>query len=158
MGLLSIFDRFRSAQQHFSEADEQRIVEAIRAAEMRTSGEIRIYIEHRCRFVDPVDRAAELFFGLKMEQTQDRNGVLIYIARKDHQRAVFGDEGIHRIVGSAFWNGEVAKILAQPELKEKADASASVAASMSPADMASKLKRDTAAFKEIIEKAKITAD
>lgn len=55
-------------------------------------------------------------------------------------------------------NAEVAKILALPELKEKADASASVAASMSPADMASKLKRDTAAFKEIIEKAKITAD
>jgi uncharacterized membrane protein len=111
MGFFSIFDRFRSAQQHFSEADEQRIVEAIQAAEMRTSGEIRIFIEHRCRFVDPVDRAAELFFGLKMEQTQDRNGVLIYIAMKDHQLAVFGDEGIHRIVGSAFWNQEVAKIL-----------------------------------------------
>lgn len=112
MGLLSIFDRFRSAQQHFSEADEQRIVDAIRAAEMRTSGEIRIFIEHKCRFVDPVDRAAELFFGLKMEQTQDRNGVLIYLAMKDRQLAVFGDEGIHRIVGSAFWNSEVAKILA----------------------------------------------
>ena len=113
MGLFSIFDRFRSAQQHFSEADEQRIVEAIRQAEMRTSGEIRIYIEHRCKFVDPVDRAAELFFGLQMEQTQDRNGVLIYLAMKDRQLAVFGDEGIHRIVGSEFWNLEVAKILAE---------------------------------------------
>jgi uncharacterized membrane protein len=113
MGLFSIFDRFRSAQQHFSEADEQRIVEAIRQAEMRTSGEIRIYIEHRCKFVDPVDRAAELFFGLQMEQTQDRNGVLIYLAMKDRQLAVFGDEGIHRIVGSEFWNREVAKILAE---------------------------------------------
>jgi uncharacterized membrane protein len=113
MGLFSIFDRFRSAQQHFSEADEQRIVEAIRQAEMRTSGEIRIYIEHRCKFVDPVDRAAELFFGLQMEQTQDRNGVLIYLAMKDRQLDVFGDEGIHRIVGSEFWNREVAKILAE---------------------------------------------
>jgi uncharacterized membrane protein len=113
MGLFSIFDRFRSAQQHFSEADEQRIVEAIRQSEMRTSGEIRIYIEHRCKFVDPVDRAAELFFGLQMEQTQDRNGVLIYLAMKDRQLAVFGDEGIHRIVGSEFWNREVAKILAE---------------------------------------------
>jgi uncharacterized membrane protein len=113
MGLFSIFDWFRSAQQHFSEADEQRIVEAIRQAEMRTSGEIRIYIEHRCKFVDPVDRAAELFFGLKMDQTQDRNGVLIYLAMKDRQLAIFGDEGIHRIVGSEFWNREVAKILAE---------------------------------------------
>lgn len=113
MGLFSIFNRFRSAQQHFSEADEQRIVEAIRQAEMRTSGEIRIYIEHRCKYVDPVDRAAELFFGLEMEKTQDRNGVLIYLAMKDRQLAIFGDEGIHRIVGSEFWNREVAKILAE---------------------------------------------
>lgn len=113
MGLFSIFDRFRSAQQHFSEADEQRIVEAIQQAERRTSGEIRIYIEHRCKFVDPVDRAAELFFGLRMEETQDRNGVLIYLAMKDRQLAIFGDEGIHQIVGSEFWNREVAKILAE---------------------------------------------
>jgi uncharacterized membrane protein len=48
-----------------------------------------------------------------MEQTQDRNGVLIYLAMKDRQLAVFGDEGIHRIVGSEFWNREVAKILAE---------------------------------------------
>jgi uncharacterized membrane protein len=113
MGLLSIFDRFRSAQQHFSEADEQRIVEAIRAAEMRTSGEIRIYIESRCRYVDPVDRAVELFFGLQMEKTVDRNGVLLYFAMKDRQLAIFGDEGIHHIVGTEFWNSEVANILSE---------------------------------------------
>lgn len=87
------------------------MVSAIRAAELRTSGEIRVFIESRCRFVDPVDRAAEVFFGLKMEQTEDRNGVLLYVAMKDHQLAVFGDEGIHKIVGSEFWNKEVEKIL-----------------------------------------------
>ena len=88
-----------------------RIVEAIRAAEKRTSGEIRIFVESRCRFVDPVDRASEVFFGLKMEKTEDRNGVLIYIAMKDHQLAVFGDQGIHERVGTAFWNDEVKKML-----------------------------------------------
>lgn len=121
MSLLSVFGLFRTTQQHFSEADEQRIVEAIRAAEMRTSGEIRIYIESRCRFVDPVDRAAEVFFGLQMEKTADRNGVLLYFAMKDRQLAIFGDEGIHRIVGTLFWNGEVAKILSEFRSDHHAD-------------------------------------
>lgn len=95
----------------FSPADEERIVEAIRKAEKRTSGEIRVFVESRCRFVDPVDRAAEVFFGLKMENTEDRNGVIIYVAMKDHQLAIFGDAGIHREVGGEFWNLEVQKII-----------------------------------------------
>lgn len=105
------FFRRRNAQSHFSPADEERIVSAIREAEARTSGEIRVYIESRCRFVDPVDRAMELFFSLGMDRTQDRNGVLLYLAMKDRQLAVFGDEGIHGRVGSAYWNEEVAKML-----------------------------------------------
>ena len=87
------------------------MVQAIRAAEKRTSGEIRVFVESRCRFVDPVDRAAEVFFTLQMEHTEDRNGVLVYIAMKDRQLAIFGDEGIHRAVGTEFWNKEVSKIL-----------------------------------------------
>jgi uncharacterized membrane protein len=108
---LSIFSFKRSARHLFNPADEERIVAAIRAAEKRTSGEIRVFIESKCRFVDPVDRAAEVFFGLKMEQTEDRNGVVFYIAMKDHQLAIFGDEGIHKMVGTEFWNAEVQKIL-----------------------------------------------
>lgn len=108
---MSIFS-FKSGARHlFNPADEERIVSAIRAAEKRTSGEIRVFIESKCRFVDPVDRAAEVFFGLKMEQTEDRNGVVLYVAMKHHQLAIFGDEGIHKIVGSEFWNTEVQKIL-----------------------------------------------
>ena len=108
---MAFFSFSKGARNSFNPEQEERIVAAIRAAELRTSGEIRVFIESRCRFVDPVDRAAEVFFGLKMEQTEDRNGVLLYVAMKDHQLAVFGDEGIHRIVGSEFWNKEVEKIL-----------------------------------------------
>jgi uncharacterized membrane protein len=110
---LSIFSFKSSARSLFKPADEERIVAAIRVAEKRTSGEIRVFIESKCRFVDPVDRAAEVFFGLKMEQTEDRNGVVLYVAMKDHQLAIFGDEGIHKIVGSEFWNAEIQKILAE---------------------------------------------
>ena len=108
---MSLFS-FSKKNTFFTPEEELRIVEAIRAAEKRTSGEIRIFIESRCRFVNPVDRAAELFFGLKMQETDDRNGVLIYIAMKDHQLAIFGDEGIHQRVGLQFWNEEVRKIIA----------------------------------------------
>lgn len=84
---------------------------AIRSAEQRTSGEIRVYIENHCRYVDPMDRAAEIFFGLKMDYTRHRNGVLVYIAIKDKQLAVLGDEGIHKAVGGEFWEKEVRTLL-----------------------------------------------
>jgi uncharacterized membrane protein len=39
-----------------------------------------------------------------MEQTKDRNGVLLYIAMESKQLAIYGDEGIHKIVGQDYWN------------------------------------------------------
>lgn len=103
---------FPSRIKHFFSPEEnQRIVSAIREAEKRTSGEIRVYVESRCRFVDPVDRAMELFYGLKMEKTEQRNGVIIYIAVRDHQLAIYGDEGIHQKVGETFWKAEVLDML-----------------------------------------------
>lgn len=109
-----MFSIFRKKVQHFFSPDEnQRIVAAIREAERLTSGEIRVYVESRCRFVNPVDRAMELFFGLKMEKTEERNGVILYIAIKDHQLAIYGDEGIHNKVGAAFWNEEIKHILSE---------------------------------------------
>ena len=102
------FFSFTKRKEFFAFDDKERIVEAIRQAEQQTSGEIRVYIESRCRFVDPLDRAAELFWGLKMDATKDHNGVLVYVAMKDKQFAVFADQGIHEKVGQAFWNQEVA--------------------------------------------------
>jgi uncharacterized membrane protein len=68
-------------------------------------------VESRCSWVDALDRAAEVFFTLKMEKTEERNAVLVYIAIKDHQLAVFGDEGIHNKVGTEYWNKLVAEML-----------------------------------------------
>ena len=59
------------------------MVQAIRSAEKQTSGEIRLFIESHCRFINPMDRALELFAELDMHKTQDRNGVLLYFAMKD---------------------------------------------------------------------------
>jgi uncharacterized membrane protein len=95
----------------FTDVEKKQIVEAIRQQEMRTSGEIRVFVEKKCKYVDPVDRAREVFMGLEMEHTAHRNGVLIYIAYKHRQLAIFGDEGIYRELGEQFWHGEVDKML-----------------------------------------------
>ena len=100
---MSIFRK----KDYFSTEEQQRIVSAIKAAEQQTSGEVRVYIEKRCRYVDPLDRAAELFLGLKMDQTAEHNGVLVYLAYKDRQFAILADKGIHQKVGDAFWQQEV---------------------------------------------------
>lgn len=98
---------FSRKSEFFSADEKKKIVEAIQEAELTTSGEVRVFIESRCRFVDPLDRAAELFWQLKMDYTQDRNAVLVYVAVRDHQFAVFADKGIHEKVGNEFWSQEV---------------------------------------------------
>ncbi|RBL94044.1 TPM domain-containing protein [Chitinophaga flava] len=90
----------------FSETDKNRLVQAIRVAERLTSGEIRLFVENHCSYVNPMDRAKEAFVSLGMEKTKQRNGVLVYVALKDHQFAILGDQGIHDKVGDDFWQQE----------------------------------------------------
>lgn len=94
-----------------TEEQKQQIVQAIRQAESRTSGEIRVYMEQKCNSLDPVERAQEIFFGLQMHKTTDRNAVLLYVALKDHQLAIFGDEGIHSKAGHDYWQKLVQHIM-----------------------------------------------
>ena len=95
----------------FTAEEQQLIIESIRNAERMTSGEVRVFVESKCSYMDAIDRAAELFFQLEMQKTDDRNAVLLYVAMKDRQLAVFGDEGIHKKVGNEYWNNEVHKMI-----------------------------------------------
>ena len=88
-------------------------MEAIRKAEQRTSGEVRLFVESKCSYVDALERAKEIFLQLKMERTEQRNATLIYLAMDDHQVAVLGDEGIHQKVGADYWKKEVEKMVGQ---------------------------------------------
>ncbi len=83
--------------------EEQEIVLAIGQAEKNTSGEIRVHIEKETSMA-PIDRAVEVFHQLQMEQTQERNGVLIYLAVASKQFAICGDEGIDKKVADDFWD------------------------------------------------------
>jgi uncharacterized membrane protein len=108
---MSIFPLFKKAE-YFTAEEKLRIVDAIRAAEQQTSGEVRVYIESKNVYVDPMDRAAEVFYNLKMDKTDNRNAVLLYIAMKHRQLALFGDEGIYNVTGAAYWNNAVKEMIA----------------------------------------------
>jgi uncharacterized membrane protein len=104
---MSLFKR----KEFFTEEERQSIVDAVRAAEQRTSGEVRVFVESRCRYVNAIDRAVEIFEHLQMQKTELRNATLVYVAIKDRQLAVFGDEGIHQKVGNEYWANEVVKMI-----------------------------------------------
>lgn len=91
------------ARKFFTTEQQHKIVEAIRQAETNTSGEIRVHIENHCRG-DIMDRSAMVFNILKMNETAERNGVLIYLAIKDKKFSIIGDEGINKMVEHDFWN------------------------------------------------------
>jgi uncharacterized membrane protein len=98
----------RARPKAFFDDDEQKaIVEAIVAAEQATSGEIRVHLEHHCEAVDAYERARQLFEKLGMTATEQRNGVLLYLATGDGVFALIGDRGIDEVVGAGFWDDVV---------------------------------------------------
>jgi uncharacterized membrane protein len=112
---------WQKQKQFFTEEEKNLIVNAVRDAERMTSGEVRVFVESCCSYMDALDRAAELFFRLQMNNTKDRNAVLVYVAIRDHQLAVFGDEGIHQKVGSAFWKKEISAMISNFNRENYAD-------------------------------------
>ena len=104
---------FFKKKSYFTDVEKERIVAAIRLAEKQTSGEVRVFVESRNAYVDPMDRAAEVFYNLKMDKTDDRNAVLLYMAIKDKELVLFGDEGIYRETGENYWADAVKTMLAE---------------------------------------------
>jgi len=87
-----------------AQIDEARVAEAVRAAERRTSGEVRVFVSRcplRGRAADA--RAQEEFRRLDMVSTTERNGVLFYLVPADRAFAVVGDDAVHAKCGAAFW-------------------------------------------------------
>lgn len=105
--MMSLFKK----KQILTPEQNKLIVNAIQSCETKTSGEIRVYIESRNPLVNTLERAQVVFAELKMHQTKDRNGVLLYLAVKDKEVALLGDEGIHQKVGTAFWEHQVAEMI-----------------------------------------------
>jgi uncharacterized membrane protein len=79
----------------FTKEQNQRLVDAIKIAEKETSGEIRLFVESKSNF----------------KESEQHNATLIYVAVKNRQAVVFGDDGIHRAVGEKYWQDVLAKML-----------------------------------------------
>lgn len=91
------------AEKLFSKEDRKRIIDAIIMAEKETSGEIQVHLENHCK-EEVLDRAAQVFETLQMHKTEQRNGVLFYLAVVDHKFAILGDAGINQLVPDHFWD------------------------------------------------------
>ena len=92
-----------SVENFFSKEEKKQITDAIGQAELNTSGEIRLHVEGRCK-LDVLDRAAYVFEKLDMHKTEQRNGVLFYLAVYDRKFAILGDGGINKLVPENFWD------------------------------------------------------
>lgn len=83
--------------------DDQTLIDAIAQAERGNYGEIMVHIEDICSFEEPLDRAKELFFHHKMNQTQNASGILLYVALESRKVAIFADSGIYPAKDPSFW-------------------------------------------------------
>lgn len=90
---------------------QQRIVACIKEAEGKTTGEVRVFVEHNCSYMNAMDRAVELFAQLGMFKTERRNATIVYIAVNDRQFAIFGDTAIYEKAGGpAFWESAAERL------------------------------------------------
>ena len=105
------------ARQFLKQVQHDDVVAAIREAEQKTSGEIRVFISRKA-VEDPVAGAEARFVEMGMEKTRERNGVLIFLAPRSRKFAVIGDSGVHAHCGEVFWRELAAELSAHFQKSE----------------------------------------
>jgi uncharacterized membrane protein len=92
----------------------ERLARRVAASERRHSGEIRIYVEaglplsYLWRDASPRERAVAIFGKLRVWDTEQNNGVLIYLLLAEHAIEIVADRGLSRHVPPEEWRGIVA--------------------------------------------------
>jgi uncharacterized membrane protein len=114
-------DQMRT-REFLSKLEHDRIIQAIREAESRTSGEIRVLIQRGKLKSDPFVAAQRKFYRLGMHNTRERNAVLIFVAPRVHKFAVVGDSAIHEKCGDEFWQRVVERMRAHFQNEKFSDA------------------------------------
>jgi uncharacterized membrane protein len=103
--------KIMKAQQFLTQLQHDDIVAAIRQAERKTSGEIRVLISHK-KPTEPIAAAEAEFLRLGMTKTREKNAVLIFVAPRSRNFAIIGDQGVHTRCGDAFWREVTAEMTA----------------------------------------------
>lgn len=96
-------------RRHFPPNELEKIEQAIRQSELKHSGEIRFAIESslpmkalwRDESID--ERALEVFSILRVWDTEDNNGALIYLSLADRKVAIIADRAINNLVANEQW-------------------------------------------------------
>ena len=91
--------------------EQKKIAEAIRNAELLTSGEIRVYVAKHCKQT-AIEKASHIFQDLKINKTKLRNAVLIFICPNDKKAAIIGDSGINSVIENDFWDKTLNELIA----------------------------------------------
>lgn len=97
-------------KEFLSKLEHDAIVQAIRDAESKTSGEIRVFIQRGEIKGDPFVAAQKRFHRLGLHKNAHHNDVLIWVAPRAHKFAVVGDEAIHQKCGDALWQSLIDKM------------------------------------------------
>ena len=94
----------------FREATLDKIEQAIDGSERMHSGELRFALEAGMEPMDvlrgmtPRERALQLFASLRVWDTEENSGVLIYLQLVDHRIEIVADRGINRRVAQREWD------------------------------------------------------
>ena len=92
-----------------SAADLRELGNAIQASEASHRGELRFAVEGALDVgqlwsgMTARERAVDLFSSLRIWDTAENNGVLIYLLLADRQVEIIADRGIHQKTGPEVW-------------------------------------------------------
>lgn len=93
----------------FSIATLDEIEKAVAATEKRHRGQVRFVVEAELTTaqlwadLSSRERAMQVFSFLHVWDTEENNGVLIYVLLADHRVEIVADRGIHKHVGNERW-------------------------------------------------------
>jgi uncharacterized membrane protein len=107
--LRHLFTTRAAVRRHFPPASLRAITDAITESERGHRGEIRFVIEPALEPAQlmagmaPRERALEVFSELRVWDTEENSGVLIYVLHADHAIEIVADRGIHAAAGQQTW-------------------------------------------------------
>ena len=93
----------------FSQAVLDGVAAAVAAGEKTHRGQVRFVVEAELTTpqlwagVSSRQRAIDVFSGLRVWDTEENNGVLVYVLLADHKVEIVADRGIQRRVGDERW-------------------------------------------------------
>jgi uncharacterized membrane protein len=99
----------RDARRALGAGALERIQERVAASERRHSGEIRVCVEaglplsYLMRDATARERAVSMFGKLRVWDTEDNNGVLIYLLLAERRIEIVADRGLNERVGPHEW-------------------------------------------------------